>query len=606
MEGFVVSARKYRPDNFDSVVGQSHVTNTLKNALLHNELAHSFLFSGPRGVGKTTCARILAKSINCANLSPLGDPCNTCDSCNGFNEGRSLNIHELDAASNNSVEDIRKIIDQVRFVPTTGKKSVFIIDEVHMLSASAFNAFLKTLEEPPPHVIFILATTEKHKILPTILSRCQKYDFRRIKVNDMADHLKVIAEKEAIIYEYPALQLIGLKADGALRDALSIFDQLVSFSGKNINYKVVLENLNILDYEYYFKATEMMQAQDHEGLLNLLNDVIEKGFEARDFLIGINEHFRNLLVAQTPKTMDLIELSDNIKKKYVSDAQQLIPSVLLNAFQLCSDAEQKLRSANNTRFLVELTLVKLAYLNRVIEIAEGNVDGPEKKKPIIKSTGLKPEKENIIEKNLVEKTQAPVSPVQLETNINPKDVSVTEIQPPPPGENQKPKKKIRKPGGFAVPNTLDDIDLSADYAKNSKEEAAKEDTPDYDISVEIPKEQFNKAFEAIKNQFKEYGKMSVASIFHIENAFLDHNKWTQIVHNESSFRQLNEEKEIVNQMRSALNVPNLSLEIKIEVLNDLNLRDKAPYTNEEKLRLMEEKNPELRKFMKKFDVIINY
>ena len=370
-EGFVVSARKYRPDTFDAVVGQSHVTNTLKNALKHDQLAHAFLFSGPRGVGKTTCARILATSINCLNLSEDGDPCGTCASCLTFLEGRSLNIHELDAASNNSVEDIRKIIEQVRYVPTTGRKSVFIIDEVHMLSQAAFNAFLKTLEEPPPHAIFILATTEKHKILPTILSRCQKFDFRRIKVDDIANHLKGISEKEGIEAEFEALQLIGLKADGALRDALSIFDQIVSFSGGKVTYAVAMENLNVLDYDYFFQVLEFMKTQDHQSLLIMLHEIMEKGFDVKDFLVGLNEHFRNLLIAQTPKTVNLLETSDNIKKRYLEQSQQAGGTLLLNAFNLVSEAESRLKSATHPRLHVELTLMKLAYLNTAIDVAVG-------------------------------------------------------------------------------------------------------------------------------------------------------------------------------------------------------------------------------------------
>ena len=378
MEGFVVSARKYRPSTFDEVVGQGHVTNTLKNAIKLGELAHAFLFSGPRGVGKTTCARILAKSINCVNLSEEGDPCNECDSCKTFIEGRSMNIHELDAASNNSVEDIRKIIEQVRYVPTSGKKSVFIIDEVHMLSQAAFNAFLKTLEEPPPYAIFILATTEKHKILPTILSRCQKFDFRRIKVDYMADHLKSICEQESINFEYEALQLIGLKADGALRDALSIFDQIVSYSSKNVTYPIVLENLNVLDYDYFFQATDHIKNKDHESLLLMFNEVIEKGFDPKDFMVGLTEHFRNLLIALTPKTVGLLETSDNVKRKYLNNSKALPPNILLNAFQICSDAGARLKTTPNPRFLIELNLVKLAYLSNAVELA---ASAAEKKNP---------------------------------------------------------------------------------------------------------------------------------------------------------------------------------------------------------------------------------
>ncbi|MDX2284361.1 MAG: DNA polymerase III subunit gamma/tau [Bacteroidia bacterium] len=372
MGNFIVSARKYRPATFASVVGQRHITDTLKGAILLRQLAHAYLFSGPRGVGKTTCARILAKAINCDNLQPDGEPCNTCESCRLYNEGRSLNIHELDAASNNSVDDIRTLIEQTRYVPGGGKRSVYIIDEVHMLSQAAFNAFLKTLEEPPPHVLFILATTEKHKILPTILSRCQKFDFRRIKVDDIAQHLAEIAAQEGIECEYAALQQIALKADGALRDALSLFDQLVSYSAGKLTFAKVLENLNILDYDYYFEAVRHMDREDHQALLLLLDEVVERGFEAKDFLSGLNEHFRNLLVAQTPETLKLLETSENVKAQYQEQSARTDASLLLNAFHLCSEADQKIRFSGHPRLLVELTLVKLAHLRQAVRIAAGD------------------------------------------------------------------------------------------------------------------------------------------------------------------------------------------------------------------------------------------
>ncbi|RMG23984.1 MAG: DNA polymerase III subunit gamma/tau [Bacteroidetes bacterium] len=368
MGNYIVSARKYRPGTFGSVVGQSHVTNTLKSAIILDQLAHAFLFSGPRGVGKTTCARILAKAINCENLTPEGEPCNQCESCDAYNQGKSINIHELDAASNNSVDDIRNLIEQTRYVPPNGKRSVYIIDEVHMLSQAAFNAFLKTLEEPPAHVLFILATTEKHKILPTILSRCQKFDFRRIKVDQIAEHLEYISKEEGVEYEFAALQQIALKADGALRDALSLYDQLVSFSGGKLTFSLVLENLNILDYEYYFRAVEYMQQQDHTSLLLALNEIIEQGFEAKDFIVGLTEHFRNLLICQDPKTVELLETSENVKEKYLSQSRALSPNLLLNAFQLCADAEQQSRQAAHPRLKVELALVKLAHLASVVEL----------------------------------------------------------------------------------------------------------------------------------------------------------------------------------------------------------------------------------------------
>ncbi|MFO0484962.1 MAG: DNA polymerase III subunit gamma/tau, partial [Sphingobacteriia bacterium] len=378
--GFVVSARKYRPGTFADVVGQEHVANTLRNGLKQDQLGHAFLFTGPRGVGKTTCARILAKAINCQNLTETGDPCNACDSCRNFNEGRSLNIFELDAASNNSVEDIRQLIERLRYVPQGGAKSVYIIDEVHMLSTAAFNAFLKTLEEPPPHALFILATTEKHKILPTILSRCQKFDFRRIQVDDIAQRLQWICEEEHIEAEYDALQLIGLKADGALRDALSIFDQIVNFSGGHLTYQSVLENLNVLDYEYYFRLVHCMAAEDHPQALLLLNEVIHKGFEPINFLMGLVEHFRNLLVAYEPGTVALLETSDGVKQRYLEQSQLLPPNVLLNAFNLASEAEQKIRSATLPRLTVELLLLKLTHLPQVLSLATlPETDGQKKK-----------------------------------------------------------------------------------------------------------------------------------------------------------------------------------------------------------------------------------
>ncbi len=384
MENYIVSARKYRPGTFASVVGQSHVTNTLKSAIKMGQLAHAFLFSGPRGVGKTTCARILAKAINCEKLTEAGEPCNACESCVSFNDGKSMTIHELDAASNNSVDDIRNLIEQTRYVPTPGKngqarRSVYIIDEVHMLTQAAFNAFLKTLEEPPAHVLFILATTEKHKILPTILSRCQKHDFRRIRVDDIAGHLEYISKEESIAYEYAALQQIALKADGALRDALSLYDQLISYTSGTLSFESVLENLNILDYEYYFKAVDAMQAQDHKQLLLLFHEVIEKGFEAKDFVMGLTAHFRNLLVCQSPETLELLETSENVKKRYQEQSATVDSGFLLNAFHLCSESEQKSKQATHPRLLVELLLVKLAHLRQAIRVAEG-VE-PEKKKP---------------------------------------------------------------------------------------------------------------------------------------------------------------------------------------------------------------------------------
>lgn len=382
MSNYLVSARKYRPDTFASVVGQAHVTHTLKSAILLDQLAHAFLFSGPRGVGKTTCARILAKAINCEDLQSDGEPCNNCDSCLSYNQGKSINIHELDAASNNSVDDIRNLIEQTRYIPANGKKSVYIIDEVHMLSQAAFNAFLKTLEEPPEHVLFILATTEKHKILPTILSRVQKFDFRRIKVDDIAKHLEYISKGEDVEYEFAALQQIALKADGALRDALSLFDQLMSYTGKKLSFEAVLENLNILDYDYYFKAVDHILDKDHSALLLLLEEIMEKGFEPKDFIVGLTVHFRNLLVCLEPKTISLLETSENVKQRYKEQSVRVSPSVLLNAFNLCSESEREARFSTHPRLKVELALIKLAHLSEAVEIAAA-LPAADKKKSLI-------------------------------------------------------------------------------------------------------------------------------------------------------------------------------------------------------------------------------
>lgn len=382
MENFVVSARKYRPATFSTVVGQEHVTDTLRNALLTKQLAHAFLFCGPRGVGKTTCARILAKAINCFHLTPEGDPCNSCESCKAFNENRSLNIFELDAASNNSVEDIRSLIDSVRVAPQMGTKSVYIIDEVHMLSTAAFNAFLKTLEEPPAHALFILATTEKHKILPTILSRCQKFDFKRIKVDFIAQHLKSIAEKENVQYELDALQLIAIKADGGLRDALSIFDQIVNFSQKNITLKIVHENLSLLDEDIYFEIFSYLNQKNYKNALLLFNQILDKGFDSTTFVSGLLEHTRNLIVAKSPETMKLMEVTDFHKKNYIQQAQIFSESYLFNAFQLISEVEQKIRSSQSPTLQVELLLIKLANLWNIIEFVLENDELQLKKKLI--------------------------------------------------------------------------------------------------------------------------------------------------------------------------------------------------------------------------------
>ncbi len=381
MENFVVSARKYRPQNFDAVVGQSHITTTLKNAIKNKQLAHAFLFCGPRGVGKTTCARILAKTINCENQTADGEACNECTSCKTFVQGQSLNIHELDAASNNSVENIRELTEHVRFTPQAGKYKVYIIDEVHMLSSAAFNAFLKTLEEPPPYAIFILATTEKHKILPTILSRCQVFDFKRMPTSETVDHLQDICEKENVQTENDALRLIALKSEGCMRDALSIMDKIISFTGGEVTYKNTLEHLNILDYEYFFRVSDAIQRQDAGAALLIYDEILQKGFEGDDFLEGYSGFLRDLIVCKDKRVVHLMDVSEHLKGRYLDLAQKSDTGFLVSALNLLNETGIQYKQARNKRLLMEMCLIRLSYLQQaVILISEEKTGAVSKKK----------------------------------------------------------------------------------------------------------------------------------------------------------------------------------------------------------------------------------
>lgn len=405
MENYIVSARKYRPDTFETVVSQKALTTTLKNAIYSGKLAHAYLFCGPRGVGKTTCARIFAKTINCLNLTADGEPCNECESCKSFNEQRSYSIYELDAASNNSVEDIRSLNEQVRIPPQVGKYKVYIIDEVHMLSQAAFNAFLKTLEEPPAHAIFILATTEKHKIIPTILSRCQIYDFSRIDVADIVAHLQNIATKENINSEYDALRLIAQKSDGCMRDALSLFDQMASFTQGDLTYSKVIESLNVLDYEYYFKLTDYILEGKTSQTLLLFNEILRKGFEANTFVEGIAAHMRDLLVNGDPLTAPLFEGSDELRKRYVEQAAKCTPKQIFRAIKLCSNCELNYKASRNKRLLVELTLIELSQIASCDDDEDGG-RRPKILKPIFNKTE---QKQEIAQPATTPTTSAPVA-----------------------------------------------------------------------------------------------------------------------------------------------------------------------------------------------------
>lgn len=441
MEKFIVSARKYRPQTFDTVVGQEHITTTLRNAIKNQQLAHAFLFCGPRGVGKTTCARILAKTINCENPSTDGEACNTCHSCKSFNEGTSLNIHELDAASNNSVDDIRSLVDQVRFAPQAGKYKVYIIDEVHMLSSSAFNAFLKTLEEPPPYAIFILATTEKHKILPTILSRCQIFDFKRITLQDTVDHLQGIAQKEHIKTQDTALQLIAQKSEGCMRDALSILDKIVSFTNGSVTYENTIEHLNILDADYYFKLVDCMLNQDLAGAMLLYDDIDKKGFEGDMVLNGFAEFLRNLLICKDSRVAQLLEVVETFKQRFSETAAKTDTGYLVAAMNILNEAEINYRAARNKRLHVEMAIIKLCYLSQALEIT-ANGSSVDKKKQVSSAKSIPFKNIQPIALKPAKKEEQPIKKQKEEKSETPAKLIIESVSEKIPAVPEKENKKI--------------------------------------------------------------------------------------------------------------------------------------------------------------------
>jgi len=452
VENFIVSALKYRPATFDSVVGQSSITTTLKNAIKNNHLAHAYLFNGPRGVGKTTCARIFAKTINCNNLTESMEACNSCESCISYNQSRSYNIHELDAASNNSTDDIKNLNDQVRIPPQVGKYSVYIIDEIHMLSTFAFNAFLKTLEEPPPYAIFILATTEKYKIIPTILSRCQIYNFNRIRLDDIVGYLEYVARCENIEADQEGLNIIAQKADGALRDALSIFDQIVSFAGNKFNYNNVIENLNVLDYDYFFRITDAVIKSDYHASLLIFNDVLDKGFDGHQFLNGISKHLRDLLVCKDPATIGLLETSASIRDRYSQQALQCNTGILLNGLEICNQFDINYKTSNNARLHVELALLQLCSIEIKKKTESVNLNNSTAKPGIINSGNVQGETQNSSpakEKAYAKTDTKPVSKIiipsikdalneniQRTETVPEKNIQVSEVSTKYPGGNE--------------------------------------------------------------------------------------------------------------------------------------------------------------------------
>ena len=596
MDNFIVSARKYRPVTFESVVGQQHITNTLKNAIKNNQLAQAFLFCGPRGVGKTTCARILAKTINCTDLQPNGEACGVCASCLSFQNGNSFNVHELDAASNNSVDDIRSLIEQVRIPPQAVRYKIYIIDEVHMLSQAAFNAFLKTLEEPPHYAIFILATTEKHKILPTILSRCQIFDFNRIRVDDMANHLAGIAQKEGISYEPDGLHIIAQKADGGLRDALSMFDQIVSFSGGKVTYKAVIDNLNILDYDYYFNITDRLLNEDNSQSLLLFDEILARGFDGAHFISGLSEHFRNLLVGKDQATLKLLEVSEGIKSKYLQQSQAASVSFLMSALNIANQCDLSYKLSKNQRLQVELALLKMCNLPSAFNLAVNPLaampatDGQIKKKP--EPAAIKPETpEKQAEKVMLASDPA----VNYQTNKSPEPAKPT-VKEEAPAE--KPKLFIPNANGAVTSVKIPSL---KDVSK-TREEIAEEEDPYLkgDAKDAYTNDQFLKAWSDFAARLKSDGKKNALTIFtSVAPKALGPDSYEIVVENkvqENMFRD--ERPNLLNFLRMGLR--NFNIEVSARI--DEKAVVKRPYTAAEKFQHMAAKNPAMVDLKNKFNL----
>ncbi|MEJ7694471.1 DNA polymerase III subunit gamma/tau [Daejeonella sp.] len=610
MDNFIVSARKYRPLTFQTVVGQQHITGTLKNAIKNNQLAQAFLFCGPRGVGKTTCARILAKTINCQNLSPEAEACGVCDSCVSFQNGNSFNIHELDAASNNSVDDIRSLIEQVRIPPQAGKYKIYIIDEVHMLSQAAFNAFLKTLEEPPSYAIFILATTEKHKILPTILSRCQIFDFNRIKVNDMALHLQEIAVKEGVSYDQDGLHLIAQKADGGLRDALSMFDQIVSFSNKNVNYKAVIDNLNILDYDYYFKLTDAILTEDVAGCLLIFDEILTHGFDGNHFITGLASHFRNLLVSKDVSTLKLLEVSEGIRQKYSVQSQASTASFLISALNITNQCDLNYKTSKNQRLQVELALIKLCHLPSILNLSSAqpaNHETQEVKKklePLAKAPEPAEEVKVSIASQIEEEPAEPITVKAYEPLPAAEEIHT----PAQPAENlaepEEKKGKLNIPkqsltgSASLIPNLND---LEASYSKKEEQK------PEYlsgDSRTVFDADSLLKFWNQYAAKIKQEGKINIFTIITSNPpTLLDNFVIELIIENKVQEELLmNEKVDLLNFLRTELK--NFSIELIIRLVE--NTTKKRLYTSTEKYNHMVEKNPKLEEFRRRFNLDIDY
>lgn len=584
MENFIVSARKYRPDTFDSVVGQDTVTATLKNAIATNHLSQAYLFCGPRGVGKTTCARILAKTLNCSNLSENIEACNECESCKAFNESRSFNIHELDAASNNSVDDIRNLIDQVRVPPQIGHYSIYIIDEVHMLSASAFNSFLKTLEEPPKHAIFILATTEKHKILPTILSRCQIFDFNRIRIDDIVKRLSFVAEKEKITAAPDALHIIAQKADGAMRDALSIFDQMVSFSGSEITYEAVIENLNVLDFEYYFKLTTTFLEGNHTQAFLILDEILRKGFDPHHLVTGLGSHFRDLLVARDPASIELLETSESLKKRYLSQSKECPDSFLIKGLDILSETDVQFRAAANQRLLTELSLLKLCGLQDMPQAEKKNTDKPE----------IKVHKKDL---NTTVSSGKEEETVRSESKEPLPEEPVPQIQKPEKVEDQPYTQPVKDPESSYKPRTTSIKDaLKGNVTPQNKQ---KEVEMQDDASVGKTDQEPSFTLEELTQKWLEFANSIKKSKPRLSNALKsqlpeisDEGEIRVAMENANQQDDFNRymKTDILDYLRKELNYNSLAL---VTFLKEIPESESKPYTQEEKYQFLSRKNPNL-------------
>lgn len=579
MDNYIVSARKYRPGTFKDVVGQKALTTTLKNAIQNQKLAHAYLFCGPRGVGKTSCARIFAKTINCMNPTADGEACNVCESCQAFNEQRSLNIHELDAASNNSVDDIRSLIDQVRIPPALGKYKVFIIDEVHMLSPAAFNAFLKTLEEPPHHALFILATTERHKVLPTILSRCQTYNFTRITIADMVEHLEYVASQEGIQAEPEALNVIAQKADGGMRDALSIFDQVASYTNGNITYQAVIQNLNVLDYDYYFRLTDLILSGNIRASLLLLNEIINKGFDAQNIVTGLASHFRDLLVCKDPATLVLFEVGASIRERYKEMAQRCQETFLFKAIELANTCDQNYRTSRNKRLLVELMLIQLCQLTLA--------SADDKKK-----TQLAP-----INTPEPSKQQA-VQPVVQVQNVQPQPVTVQE----PPAHihvtvpEATPTTTVKRPSRPPMGTSLKEMVQPKTWQQNPQGTSAQ--VPTTDLQTNFNQEQLQQAWNEYANAIEK--KVYLKNIMSNSQPQLQDNFYFEVgVHNPGMQEELiNNAIDILAALRKKLQNTHIQMRVRIMESNEKHLA----YTSAEKYQHMMEINPLIDKLRKDFDL----